>query len=46
MGITMKAKVTRAAMPTVAPGLRRMVCSDPPKMSPRLRGRSGTTPGL
>ena len=45
MGISMKPKVTMAATPTVAFGLWRTVLRAPPKMSPRVRGRNGTTPG-
>ncbi|MFC5042958.1 hypothetical protein [Ornithinimicrobium kibberense] len=42
---TSRAARTSSAIPTVARGLRRIVCRDPPKMSPRPRGRRGTTPG-
>ena len=41
----MKPNVTTAAIPTVALGLARTVWRAPPNMSPRVSGRSGTTPG-
>ena len=45
VGTSRKAKVTRAAIPTVALGLRRRIVTPPPKTSPSCSGRSGTTPG-
>ncbi len=42
----MNAVLTAAARPTIALGLRRMVLKAPSKKSPRVSGRSATTPGL
>ncbi len=45
-GMTIATVLTRAARPTIALGLRRIVLKAPSKKSPSRSGRSATTPGL